>query len=161
MQIDESTFWKLIESLELVVYEDITEADLEPICNALAEMSVEDIGKFEEILTEKLYALDSRAHAIAGIDPRLPSLPDGSEFISSDGFLYQRCYVVANGKQFYEEVLANPSKMPKGIQYEFESLLYVANGAYQQKTGEEDMPQTSELSYETGSNKKGWEESLV
>jgi hypothetical protein len=150
MQMDEEAFWKLMSSLELITTDDITYAELDPLCEVLSGMSVEDIHKFEDILTEKLFALDTRAHAVANIDERLPG------YISSDGFLYARCYVVGKGKQFYEQVLNDPSKMPNRIEFEFEPLLFVAQSAYTQKTGNEDFEPKSELSYETGSNEAGW-----
>jgi len=73
---------------------------------------------------------------------------------SSDNFLYARACVVANGKAFYEKVLADPAQMPKDLT--FEPLLSLARKAYQKKTGAAfDYFPTN--SYETFSNPEGWE----
>ena len=74
---------------------------------------------------------------------------------SDDGFLYSRCVCVANGREFYENVRANPKKMPGEL--EFEALLGIAATAYERKTGRE-FGYLTGCSYETGSNLKGWKE---
>jgi len=49
--------------------------------------------------------------------------------------------------------------MPKDLMLELEELLYLPQKAYELKTGgEEFLPVSSNLSAETGSNLKGWEE---
>jgi hypothetical protein len=60
---------------------------------------------------------------------------------------------VANGQAFYEAVLADPSKMPKNM--EFESLIYVARRAEEMKHRATDGIDT-EVSFETFSNRDGW-----
>jgi hypothetical protein len=75
--------------------------------------------------------------------------------VFADGFLYARCVVVANGKEFYEAVLKDPSKFPKNM--EFESLLGLASGAYELKTGKE-FEYSTGCSYESFSNPAGWRE---
>lgn len=61
--------------------------------------------------------------------------------------------MVANGRAFYEAVLANPSKMPKNM--EFESLIYIAPRAEERKQGATGGIDT-EVSFETFSNRAGW-----
>lgn len=80
---------------------------------------------------------------------------DGDAYISADSFLYERCVVVANGRELYEQVLADPMAFPQDL--EFESLLYVAVTAYERLTGEDvrDVLE-DEPSYETFSNAEGW-----
>ena len=56
------------------------------------------------------------------------------------------------GRDFYEEVLANPSHMPE---VPFEDLLSLSAAAYKKRTGDRFEPRTS-VSYETGSNLRGW-----
>jgi hypothetical protein len=112
-------------------------------------MSVDDIKRFKDILTDKLYALDTEAHAREiGEEAFQPG-----KYFSPDWFLYVRCCVVANGRVFFEKVLANPTEMPKDM--EFESLLSVGPTAFERKTGEE-FDYVSALSYETFSNRNGW-----
>jgi len=70
-------------------------------------MPPKDIAAFEGILAAKLYALDTREQARWCY--RGQSDPDNDDYISSGGFLYSRCVVVANGREFFEHVLADPS----------------------------------------------------
>lgn len=148
--MDEQEFWRIIALFNWKRTGN-DEAVLKPAVAALAKHSVEEIAAFEEILSRKLYALDTMAHARnIGDDAYV----DDSKHFSVDWFLYARCCVVANGKKFYERVLADPTKFPHDI--EFESLLELAATAYEAKTGEEiDGFQTS-VSYETFSNRAGW-----
>lgn len=53
----------------------------------------------------------------------------------------------------FEEVLQDPGKMP--IEYSFESLLYLASDAYEQKTGEA-MTYLPKYNFETYQNRSGW-----
>jgi hypothetical protein len=61
--------------------------------------------------------------------------------------------VVANGRDFYTTVLADPKRFP--TEMEFESLLYLARNAYQQRTGTP-WDGLTRLSYESFSNLQGW-----
>lgn len=89
-------------------------------------MPLPNIHQFEDMLSEMLWQLDTRAFALAskGNDPEA--------YLSDDGFLYDRCCVVANGKAFFETVLRDPQQFPVGVS--FEALLYVAGDAYRRKT---------------------------
>lgn len=146
--MDESGFWELIGSLEWR-HEGNDELVIKPVVTKLAAMPLEAIESFEEILAQKLYALDGRAWAREigtawwGGDPP----------VSVDKFLYARCAVVANGKEFYESVLADPAMMPKDV--EFEALLIVGRLAWEARTGVEPSFLTK-VSYETYSNQAGW-----
>lgn len=63
--------------------------------------------------------------------------------------------VVANGKEFYYEVLNDPESMPEDM--EFEALLYIASNAYEMKHDEE-YEYTPKFDFETYSNKSKWKE---
>ncbi len=65
----------------------------------------------------------------------------------------QACVVVANGRAFYEAVLAEPSRMPGEL--EFEALPWLAVGAHIAKTGAE-TPSLTPVSWESFSNLEGW-----
>lgn len=115
-------------------------------------MAVEDIFKFEDILAEKLHALDTRKHCKACYAGELN--PDnGDDYISADDFLYSRCAVVAKGRGFYLMALANPKKMPKN--QDFEALLSLVPKAYERKTGKI-FEYASPVSYESFRNTDGW-----
>lgn len=137
-------FWDVIALLDWSKSGD-DDAVIEPVVAVLAAMPVGNIHQFQDILSEKLWNLDTRAHALA-INP-------DEDSISADGFLYDRCAVVANGRSFYQAVLKNPEKFPKGL--EFGKLLSVADLAYERKTGEE-FQHVPKFNYETGSNIAGW-----
>ncbi|MCB9291541.1 MAG: DUF4240 domain-containing protein [Lewinellaceae bacterium] len=63
------------------------------------------ILEFADLLSEKLYALDSKTYAKhIGEDGWSPG-----RYFSVDNFLYARCCVVANGKELYEKVLHDPA----------------------------------------------------
>lgn len=148
--MDEIEFWRIIGLLNWKRTGD-DEAVLKPAVKALAKKSPEEIAGFEEILSQKLFGLDTKAHATqmgedAYVDDKHP--------FSVDAFLYARCCVVANGEEYYESVLADPGDFPEDM--EFEALLELASSAYEARTGTApDFFETS-VSYETFSNKVGW-----
>ncbi|WP_133918276.1 DUF4240 domain-containing protein [Streptomyces sp. NBC_00582] len=149
--MDDIRFWALIASFDWERAGD-DQAVLAPASRVLQGLPPQEIVAFEDLLAAKLHALDTREHARwcyrGEVDP-----DNGDEYISADDFLYARCVVVANGKEFYEGVLADPSRFPSGM--EFESLLYLAGDAYEAQTG---MPhdQLTSVSWESFSNIDGW-----
>lgn len=149
--MNEEVFWHIISLFDW----DETgndDAVLEPACAALAAKSAEDICRFDDILAEKLFAIDTREHARACYSGELDP-DDGDDYISADDFLYSRCVIVANGSGFYASVIADPTQMPQNM--EFESLLSVASNAFERKTGEE-YEHTTAVSYESFQNVNGW-----
>ncbi|TQV70808.1 DUF4240 domain-containing protein [Exilibacterium tricleocarpae] len=68
-------------------------------------------------------------------------------------FLYSRCVVVANGKEFFEHILKNPMGFPKDM--EFEAVLHVAQEAYELKNNKE-WEYVSPTDYEIYKNVNGW-----
>ena len=145
--MNDAVFWRLIGLLNWKKLGD-DDAVVAPLVKALAQMPVANIEAFESLMTEKLHALDTRAHGMA-------ILENEDDYFSPDLFLYTRACVVANGQAFYEDVLADPAKTPQDA--EFEALLYVAGTAFEAKTGQEFSFMPS-LSYETGANRAGWPE---
>lgn len=144
--MDERTFWQLIDEIDRPALLDGNEdRALEPLRKRLATLSAEDLEGFEEILSWQLFALDGRRYADAA----------GASGQSDDAFLYARAFVVARGKQFYDAVLADPSKMPKSIDEWCEALLSVAPDAYEATVGD-DWTFSASVSYETGSNRAQW-----
>ncbi len=149
--MDERRFWKVIALLDWNEAGD-DDAVLEPARQALAAMSVEAICAFDDLLSEKLHALDTRAHCRACYEGELD--PDnGDDYISADDFLYNRCVVVANGRDVFESVLADPTEMPQGM--EFESILYLAGSAFEEKTGGS-YEHITVVDHESFQNADGW-----
>lgn len=142
----EADFWQVIDLLD---WSTRNRADIPvPAEKALSLMHISSIYLFQDILSEKLYRLDTRQHAHAYREKQ----PDGS--FSADDFLYTRCAVVAEGKDYYEKVMNNPTEMPGNI--DFEHLLTLAAEAYRLKTGRT-FDYIPLFNYETHSNTKGWE----
>jgi hypothetical protein len=148
MTMTEEVFWRIIGLLNWKKLGD-DDGVIEPAVAALAQMGESDIERFADLLAEKLYALDTEAHAR---EIGEECYREGKHF-SVDWFLYTRCVPVANGRQVFETILADPKQMPKDC--EFEALLSVAPQAYERKTSQE-FEYDTPLSYETFSNAAGW-----
>ena len=144
----ETDFWNALEMLDWAQEED-DEKVVEPLIAFLADRPISHIYRFSDILAEKLWHLDTYPHAKVFLDD-----PEEEGYLSVDDFLYTRCAVVANGKEYYEKILKNPQLMPPDLT--FEPLLYITLKAYKRKTGK-NFTAVSAYNYETYSNKKGWQ----
>ncbi len=143
--LTEARFWELIDGLDWQKPDN--EATIEPLVEALSSGPVANVYQFQDVLSEKLWLLDTRAHAEA-----LEGASEGD--ISVDAFLYARCGVVAEGKTYFNHILAHPAEMPRDL--DFSPLLRVTKKAYERKTGKK-MTILPAFNYETYSNKQGWQ----
>jgi hypothetical protein len=150
-RVSEDTFWNIIALLDWDNAGD-DDAVMRPAIDALVRMTEDDICAFEDMLAEKLFAIDTREHARHTYEGEL-DVDNGDEYISADDFLYRRCAVVASGRAFYERVLANPSATPKNL--EFESFLYMVHTAFEEKTRRE-YDHAAPVSFESFQNAAGW-----
>jgi len=141
----ETQFWGVINLLDWAK-KDRSEI-VAPAVSGLSRMPIASIYLFEDMLSEKLYQLDTRQHAEGYLQKQ------EDNYLSADDFLYVRCAVVAEGKAYYEEILNNPSAMPAEI--DFEHLLSLADDAYKLKTNRE-FNYFPIFNYETQSNIEGW-----
>lgn len=148
--MDEDLFWEIISSFNWSKTGD-DDAVLRPAVKRLASMTVEDIYKFADILSEKLFLLDGITYA-SNIGEE--SYRGEDAHFSVDYFLYVRCCVVANGRDYFNQVRANPIQMPKDI--DFEALLYLPADAYNKKTKSDDYDYEPKFNFETFSNTDGW-----
>jgi hypothetical protein len=144
-----SDFWNIIAHFDWTDSENDAQI-VQKAVQILAEKSVRQIYEFQDILSEKLYALDTRTHAA---ETGENAWQDENSDFSADEFLYARCCVVANGRDFYEKTLKKPDFMPKDLS--FESILTIAHQAYQHKTGKQ-FRYIPTHNIETFANKKGW-----
>jgi hypothetical protein len=142
-KLTETGFWTMIGTLADGELVDAELVEIARLVNALARRSTADIREFHELLAHKLYLLDARRFAEHA----------GAAGGSDDLFLYARCYVVARGRAFYEDVLAHPDHFPADV--DLEALLSVAPDAFVART-DEDLDEGTHYSYETGSNVEGW-----
>lgn len=146
--LDDNIFWEVIGKIDWTKEDD--QARLKPAIDFLSKKKVSELKQFKENLSYKLYLLDTKEHAQnIGED----SFKENDSHFSVDHFLYVRCCVVANGKEYYESVLKNPKDMPKNM--DFEPLLYIAEEAYEQRMNKE-LDYETGCDYETFSNYKGW-----
>ena len=150
-RMSEDVFWDIVSLFDWKKTGD-DDAVMRPALRALAAMRDRDIYRFDDILAEKLYALDTREHARHGFEGEADP-DDGDEYISADEFLYLRCVVVANGRKFYGLVRRDPRKMPREM--EFESLLYLAHDSYEKRT-DKPYEHSTRVCYESFSNARGW-----
>ena len=143
--LSENEFWQIISLLDWSKHE--ASEILDQAVKALSKMPIANIYLFKDQLSEKLYYLDTKVHAKAYREKQ------DDDYLSVDDFLYVRCAVVAEGKDYYENVLINPLEMP--IEIAFEPLLSLADAAYEVKTGKQ-MDYFPIFNYETHSNQAGW-----
>lgn len=138
-------FWEVMELCNWN-HEGDDNKVLAPVVKKLASFEDEKIFEFEKHMTKLLYDLDTKE--------LIQACEKEDEYVSDDSFLYSRCVALINGKDYYNKVKAG--KITELWTMEFESLLYVSSNAWELKHGNDDFPYRDELSYETGSNKKGW-----
>ena len=150
--LEEKVFWGIISLLDWSKQSE--EEIIEPAVIKLATFTVWKIRQFEESLSYKLFLLDTLEHAK---EMGEYCFSQQNQYFSPDLFLYARCAIVARGKEVFEDVLSNPLKMLKDT--EFEILLSLSSEAYYVKKGKE-FEYESGCSYETFSNKEGWQNTL-
>lgn len=144
--LTEAQFWKVIAQLDWTKTGDPA-AVAAPAISALSALSVGNIHQFQDILSEKLWLLDTRAHA----QVFMAQHPKGR--LSADDFLYVRCAVVAKGADFFNKILQSPASIPQDLT--FEPLLTLASRAYEMKTGHP-FVHVPAYDFETYGNEKGW-----
>lgn len=132
--MNDELFWKLIKQSKRGT--DDCEEQAEKLEVLLAKLAAEEIIVFDELLAKRrneAYRWDLWAVAY---------IINGG--CSDDGFEYFRCWLIAQGKEFFEAVLLNPEHVSKkvklGDEPECEDLLYVAVKAYESKTNQEMPP---------------------
>jgi hypothetical protein len=149
--MNRDNFWRILDTVDRDALRNSAERKaVEPLIQKLVQMTEAEIIEFQRHLLRCLFDLDTRANFYASAGN-----------LSDDSFLYVRCFVVGMGKQFYEQVVNDPSKMPEAAD-SFEWLLSAAAIAWSEATG---YPEgnfehfvSNAHSPETGSNSAGWNE---
>jgi hypothetical protein len=142
-------FWKLIENIDReALAKGDEDSAVAPLQQKLMSLAVTELEAFEEHLSQCLYALDGEVFANES----------GESGGSDDAFLYARCFVVAQGRKYYDATLKNPKLMPKTLDQWCEALLYPHRAAWAASTGADESEWTfdASVSYETGSNGNLW-----
>ena len=146
-------FWQLIENSKRGV--DDCDEQSEKLSALLTELESQEIIDFDTIMRQQLieaYRWDLWAVAY---------IINGG--CSDDGFEYFRGWLIAQGKDYFEAALKNPenaaARVSEGGDVECESILYVANQVYEEKTGSEmPLPNVMQPSEPTGQR---WDEDEV
>lgn len=144
----ENRFWSLIEMIDWDA--ETEEGMLEKMEKSLSLLDLDRIYEFQDQLAIQLRSLDGAKY--------YNKFGSGSIGASADTFLYGRCFVVANGREFYDWVHNDDRNFPAGDT--FERLLYSVEKAYKTKTGET-LERRSEINFETGHNLGEWGEKSV
>lgn len=138
--MDETRFWELIDRSRQEGEGDVwQQAAL--LTSWLAEIDPEEIVSFQrhfDAQMGKAYRADlwDAAYIV-------------NEGCSDDGFADFRGWVIAQGKEVFDALLANPDiladvthdRVEPGGTADCEDMLYAASRAYRRRTGGQDMPQ--------------------
>jgi hypothetical protein len=146
--LTEAGFWALIAQLDWSKSGD-DEAVIAPVVKALADMSFRYIVDFADILSHKLFLLDSEIYLSQDNDTTMDV-----DFVA-DRFLYTRCCIVANGLTFFNHIRRHPTEMPHALN--FAALLRIPNEAFKKQTGKP-LDHVWAYPIETFSNTLGWSE---
>ena len=144
--LTEAGFWALIAQLDWSKSGD-DEAVIAPVVEALANASFRNIVDFADMLSHKLYLLDSEIYLQQDDSMDV-------DFVA-DRFLYTRCCVVANGLTFFNHIRRHPTEMPHTLN--FAALLRIPNEAFKKQTGKP-LDHIWAYPIETFSNILGWSE---
>jgi hypothetical protein len=126
ISLTEADFWALIAQLDWTKAGN-DEAVIAPVVQALSKLNFRQIVDFADILSHKLYLLDSEIYL-----PQDDSVNIDADFVA-DRFLYTRCCVVANGLTFFNHIRRHPMEMPHELL--FSALLRIPNEAFKKQTG--------------------------
>ena len=152
LRLSDALFWELIENSKDQYPQDFN-LQMEHLTTQLSNFSNEQIVGFEMTLRQKVIALwDYRVKSLYQIIY--------GHYLSSDGFLYFRFWVISNGHSFYETVLEDTDEIANqiAITHNGEGLLVVADKAFLMKNGDAtnlELPRdrAGEVDYDFGNYK--------
>ena len=161
----EFLFWEAIEKsykYNKKKWEDYDiEEHLEKLTNYLSKYGKERLVAFEKTLQEKLMELYTaqiaELYIILNCDfEKKDDIYSFEEepYISADGFIYFRCWLLLKGKEFFEDITKDINAFISG-KYHFdigdtwaEGLLYVSDDAYSENHENEDECEIRDIVYE-------------
>lgn len=153
LRMDDSTFWGLI-NYSKSKYPENFGRQIQVLTDTLSRMSEESIVGFECTFTEKVVKLwDYNVKSLYQII--------NGRYLSTDDFIYFRCFLISLGKEEYDKALSNPSLLSTTIDpsmWAGEEMMSVADNAYRMKKNtvdEENCPRCvcTEVNYDFGSYK--------
>jgi hypothetical protein len=149
--INRDTFWQIIDwaRTQTSEHDDLAET----VSSFLVKMPPEQIKEFDDQLRERLR--ESYRHDLWAV----AYIINGG--CSDEGFEDFRGWLIAQGRDFFEEVLKEPARAAERVpededEAEYEYLLTVAQEAYQQRAGKELPP--SAVSFPSQPAGERWEE---
>ena len=156
-------FWEAIEKSYKYNKKDWEAYDLdehiEKLTTYLSKYSEEKLILFEKTLQQKLISLYTAPIAELSIILENEYEKEGDTYsfdgyISDDGFIYFRCWLLLKGKEFYDDITKDIESFVSG-KYNFdigdtwaEGLLYVANDANQEARPDSDEDIIRDTVYE-------------
>ncbi len=160
---EESFFWQAIEESNPYKNSDWSEYDvdehLQNLTQYLAKYDKDQLITFEKILQLKLSQLYTAEIAELSIIIESDfTQKDGvytfDGYLSDDGFIYFRCWLILKGKDFFADIQKNIQNFVSG-KYSFnigdtwgEGLLYVSDEAYAVNHENEDEDEIRDIVYE-------------
>lgn len=131
-KLDEREFWKIIDYSHNAAKGDL-DLQNEIIIKRLSAYKPAEIINFEIILSKKI--IESNTFKILAANKIMDN------WVSDDGFLYYRLWLISLGETTFKQALKNPdylaSVVGRSVLPEFEPLLYVSTQAYKNKTGKQ------------------------
>lgn len=130
IRMDDSHFWSLIEESK-AKHPRKFDAQMNYLTQRLSTLTNEEIIGFEATLNEKVLELwDYNVKSLYQIVQ--------DEYLSTDGFIYYRFWIVSNGREFFQKAIADPDLLADALQatYDGEGLMIVADNAFELKNGE-------------------------
>lgn len=147
--MNEDKFWALIAASKSQASEP--EEQAEAVVELLQKESPENIITFDELFETQL--IEAYTWEVWGA----AYIVNGG--CSDDGFEYFRCWLIGQGKEIFEKVVANPDSIAEFVEaanYENEDLLYAASDAYEALTGKELPPR--KIKYPAEPSGYDWQE---
>lgn len=129
--LDTVEFWRIINASAQNSSRDVQQQS-KYIERCLSLYTPEQIIEFEVILCK--YILEANSFKV------LAAAKITNGWVTDDGYLYFRCWLIGQGESVFRGTLDNPDYLADKVQMlhaqnEFEELLYVSTHAFQQKTG--------------------------
>ena len=156
-------FWEAIEKSNKHKKSHWSEYDidehLENLTEYLSKFGKDRLIIFEKTLQEKLSELYTAEIAELSIILECDYKNENGvyvfdDYLSDDGFIYFRCWLLLKGKEFFEDIKSDIQSFVSG-KYSFnigdcwaEGLLYVANDAYSENHENEDNAEIGDAVYE-------------
>jgi hypothetical protein len=151
IDLNEQFFWELITKANTNDNWETYDIDehIDELTALLSELESEEMILFEMTLRKKLNQLDKVEIAELSIIlensfEKKDGVYDFDDYISTDGFIYFRCWLILKGREFFYDILEDINVFVSG-KYAFdigdtwgEGLLYVSDLAYDAKYGKED-----------------------